>query len=69
MYRFQLIAMISVQQTEAVPKLKLLKAKLAIAKVPHVLAKVAVAKEVKAKTKIALAKTVAAVRAFRQVFL
>lgn len=49
-------------QTEAAPKLGLIKAKVALVKAPHIIAKVAVAKEVKAKTKIAVAKSFAAVR-------
>lgn len=51
-------------QTEAAPKLGLIKAKIALVKAPHVIAKVAVAKEVKAKAKIAVAKSFAAVKCY-----
>lgn len=57
----QAIAIVSIHQSEAAPKLALIKAKLALAKAPHIIAKIAVAKEVKAKTKIAAAKSIAAV--------
>lgn len=51
------------QETEAHPKIKLLKAKLIKAKLigPHLAAKAAVAKNIKAKTAIAAAQTFAAV--------
>lgn len=49
---------------DADPKLGLISAKLAVAKVPHVIAHVSVAKEVKAKTKVAAAKTIAAVSSY-----
>lgn len=55
------IAVISDQQSEAAPKLELLKAKLALKKIPHIAASVAVAKEVKTKAKIAALKTIDAV--------
>lgn len=56
------------QESEAVHKLGLLKAKAALvkgkivaAKAPHIIAHVAVAKEVKAKSKLAIVKTIEAV--------
>lgn len=58
---FQIIGAVYLHESEAAPKLGLIKAKIAIAKAPHIIAKVAVAKEVKAKAKIAAVKTVAAV--------
>lgn len=59
------IAVMSIHESEAAPELGLIKAKLALKKVPHVLAKVAVAKEVKTKVKIAAAASLAAVSAHR----
>lgn len=58
---FQILGAVYLHETEAAPKLGLIKAKIIAAKAPHVIAKVAVAKEVKLKTKIAAAKAVAAV--------
>ncbi|XP_055316162.1 uncharacterized protein LOC129575945 [Sitodiplosis mosellana] len=58
-----IIGAIYVHETEAVAKLALVKAKVALVKAPHVIAKVSVAKEVLAKKKIAAAKTLAAVKA------
>lgn len=59
------MAVMSIHESEAAPELGLIKAKLALKKVPHILAKVAVAKEVKTKVKIAAAKSLAAVSVHR----
>lgn len=55
------IAVLSIHESEAAPELGLIKAKLALKKVPHVIAKVAVAKEVKTKAKVAAVASLAAV--------
>jgi len=60
---FVILGAVYLHESEAAPKLGLIKAKLIAAKAPHVIAKVAVAKEVKVKTKIAAAKAVAAAKA------